>query len=148
MQMKMFAFVLIAVLAVAGILYAQEEMGKAAMSQPDPAKELQMSVDRGHALFMDTKLGTNGKSCNSCHAEGGAVEATLGDQKLRAFNKLNTMYPRYWNNGRVMTLDQVVNFCLTHPLAGKELAADSQKLTDLVAYCASVVPAPMKKEMK
>jgi cytochrome c len=50
------------------------------------------------------------------------------------------MYPRYWNNGRVMTLDQVVNFCLVNPLQGDALEWDSQELTDLVAYCASVKP--------
>jgi cytochrome c len=51
----------------------------------------------------------------------------------------------YWPMAaKVMTLDQVVNFCITNPLKGEALAWDDQRLTDLVAYCASV--KPMKHE--
>jgi cytochrome c len=46
---------------------------------------------------------------------------------------------------RVMTLEQVVQFCITNPLKGKPLVWDDQKLTDLTAYCASV-KAEKKKE--
>jgi len=39
---------------------------------------------------------------------------------------------------RVMTLDQVVNWCIVTPMKGKALKWDDQKLTDLTAYVASV----------
>lgn len=139
---KTLVFVLVVLGLVAVAISAQESE----TAKPDPAKELTMSVARGKALFVDTELGTNGMACNSCHKQGGAVESKLGDKTLKAFDDLASMYPRYWGNGRVMTLDQVVNFCLTNPLQGEALAWDSQELTDLVAYCASVVPMEPKME--
>ena len=50
------------------MLSAQEEK-KAEMA--DAHKELMAAAERGKALFGDTKLGTTGMSCSSCHMEGG-----------------------------------------------------------------------------
>jgi cytochrome c len=130
--------------------FAQEKQPAAQKEMPkiDPAAELAKSVARGKALFSDPKLGTNGTTCNNCHAMGGAVPAKLGDRELPAFDKLGCKYPQYWGGmtDRVMTLEQVVNYCIIHPLAGKELGCDSQEMADLVAYCASVTP--MMEKMK
>jgi hypothetical protein len=46
---------------------------------------------------------------------------------------------------KVMTLDQVNNWCIMNPLKGKPLAWDDQKLTDLTAYVASVKKVEKKK---
>ena len=126
---------------------AQEK--KDEMAKMDPATELAKSVERGFALFNDKKLGTSGKTCNDCHAGGGAQDSKMGDMTIKAFNNLAASYPKFFMmDERVMTLDQVVNFCVTTPLEGEPLAWDDQRLTDLVAYCASVKPAKPSKPEK
>jgi cytochrome c len=127
------------------LAYAQEE--KQPEKKMDPKAEMAASIERGKALFMDAKLGTSDQSCNTCHTKGGTMEAKLGDLTVRAFDAINTKYPMYWKmGGKVMTLDQVINFCIVNPLKGKALAWDDQRLADLAAYCASV--KPMKHEEK
>jgi cytochrome c len=143
--------VVVLVAAMVFVACAQEEKKpeKEPEKQPDPAAELNASIERGKALFMDPKLGTSGQTCNTCHMEGGTVAGTMGDMDLKAFDALNTAYPKYWMMAKkVMTLDQVVNWCIVTPLKGEPLAWDDIRLTDLVAYCASVTPAKveMKKE--
>ena len=143
---KVVAVMLLA--AVAGgvvMAYAQEK--KAEEAKMDPATELARSVERGFALFNNKDLGTSGKTCNDCHMAGGTKDSKMGDMTMKAFDNLAVQYPKYFMMGkRVMTLDQVVNFCVTTPLKGEPLAWDDQRLTDLVAYCASV--KPMKAEKK
>ena len=113
----------------------------------DPAMELAKSVENGKKLFNDTTLGTSGMTCNSCHMEGGTKAGKMGDMSIPPFDDLAPKYPKYFMMAKkVMTLDQVVNFCIVNPLKGKALAWDDQKLTDLTAYCASV--KTMKEEKK
>ncbi len=123
--------ILIATLAVAFLFLI-------AFSQVDPDAALKESIENGKKLFMDASLGTSGMSCNSCHAEGGTKDNEMGDMTMKAFDNLNAQYPKYFPMAKkVMTLDQVVNFCITNPLKGKALSWDDQKLADLVAYITS-----------
>lgn len=143
---RLVIFVLVAIMAGSVMLaFAQEkEEDKAKL---DPDMELAKSIERGFALFNDKKLGTSGKTCNDCHMNGGMKEAKMGDMTMKAFDNLAAHYPKFFMMGkRVMTLDQVVNFCVTTPLKGEPLAWDDQRLTDLVAYCASVKPAKVEKK--
>lgn len=39
---------------------------------------------------------------------------------------------------RIMTLDQMIQFCITHPLEGKALSWDDQRITDLASYINSL----------
>ena len=146
--MKKTTALIMMVLFLAWIVYAcaqkeeKQEMAKAA----DPAAELAKSVANGKLLFSDTTLGTSGMTCNSCHMEGGTKAGKMGEMAVPAWDNLAAKYPMYFMMAkRVMTLEQVVQFCITNPLKGKPLAWDDQKLTDLTAYCASVKKA-MKKE--
>ena len=105
----------------------------------DTAKELAKAVERGQELFNDTSLGTSGMSCNSCHKAGGTEDNKMGEMDVPAWDNLSAKYPKYFGMAkRVLTLDQVVNICVTQAMKGEALAWDSQKLTDLTAYCASV----------
>jgi cytochrome c len=100
---------------------------------------LQEAVERGKDLFMDASLGTTGMSCNSCHPDGGMKPGKMGDKEIPPFSKLACRYPRYLGMAeKVMTLDQVVNWCIMTPMEGKPLAWDDQRLADLTAYVASV----------
>jgi len=129
--------------------FAQDEMAeKKEMTEKkarDPEQEFLFAVKRGKALFNDPAMGTNSMTCASCHKDGGTVDALMGEMKVMAFEDLNVHYPKYVSMmgqiDKVITLDQMVNFCVVNPLAGKALAWDDQQLADLVAYCSWVRPA-------
>jgi len=112
----------------------------------DPKNELKQAFMRGKDLFMDTSLGTNGMSCNSCHVEGGTKAGKMGDMTIPPFAHVATKYPMYFKMaGKVMTLDQVINFCVTTPMEGNPLAWDDQRIADLAMYI-SWVDAKKEKE--
>jgi cytochrome c len=143
---KIMTLTLIALL-LAFFAYACAQKEEEKKMEADPAAELAKSVENGKKLFSDKELGTSGLTCNSCHMEGGTKEGKMEDMVIPAWDNLAPKYPKYFKMAeRVYTLDQVVNFCIVNPLAGKALAWDDQKLTDLTAYCASV--KMMKKEEK
>jgi len=128
--------------AVVAAIAQDEKADKKEMR--DPEKEFLFAVKRGKALFNDPALGTNNMSCANCHKDGGTVDGIMGEMKIKAFEDLNVHYPKYMSMGgkidKVITLDQMVNFCVVNPLGGTALAWDDQRLADLVAYCSWVKP--------
>lgn len=97
--MKRLVFAGCLTLLLAGTALAEEEGG---------------SVERGKALFEDTKLGTTGNSCASCHPGGRKLEwaATFNEEKLAS----------------------IVNNCIKNSLKGKPLATGSDDMKSLVRY--------------
>jgi cytochrome c553 len=79
-----------------------------AFAQGDAAK--------GKALFNDSKVGTVGRSCNSCHPNGKGLEKAV-DRK---------------------DLPKVINSCIENALKGKRIGLDSVDMADLVAYIKSL----------
>jgi cytochrome c len=125
------------------VAYAQKEKEAEKMSPEDAMKA---SVMRGKDLFSDPSLGTNGKTCNDCHVAGGTKEGAMGKMVVKPFHEVNEKYPMYWMMaGKVMTMDQVINWCILTPLQGEPLKWDDPRLTDLASYCASVKSAEMEK---
>jgi cytochrome c len=125
-----------------GAVFAAVSLAAAALAQVsdvNPKAELKRSVERGKALFSDESLGTGAMSCNDCHLEGGTKDGAMGNMPIRAFHSLAAEYPKFFKMAnRVMTLDQVVNWCILTPMKGTPLEWDDQRLADLVAYTASV----------
>jgi cytochrome c len=70
--------------------------------------------DRGKALFTSATLGTNGKSCATCHPGGRKLEwaATYPDNKLA----------------------HAINACISQALKGKPFAEDAAELQALIRY--------------
>lgn len=68
----------------------------------------------GKKYFYDTSLGTNGKSCATCHENGKGLE-NAGDYD-------------------VPTLREFVNFCIRDALKGKMLPADDPRLAEIEKY--------------
>jgi cytochrome c len=130
--------VIVAVIAVAFVAaYGQKEEKAEKVMRPEEA--MKASVMNGKALFGDAGLGTNGKTCNDCHTAGGTAEGKMGKMVIRPFDEVNEKYPMYWMMAdKVMTLDQVINWCIMTPLEGKPLEWDDQRLADLAAYCSSI----------
>jgi cytochrome c553 len=79
---------------------------------------------KGKALFNDSRLGTNGKSCNTCHPGGSNI-----DGSKRTFNILGE---------QISSISGAVNFCIENALEGKPLAADSQDMKDIVSYISAL----------
>lgn len=72
------------------------------------------SIERGKQLFEGTTLGTNGKSCATCHPGGRRLEWAATFEEARLAN--------------------IVNKCIANPLKGKTLAPDSDDMKSLIMY--------------
>jgi len=78
-------------------------------------------VNEGDQLFHSGKLGGNGVSCDQCHPN--------------ATNTHPETYPKFQKQiGKVVSLFEMVNWCIRNPLEGKPLAAEDPKMTALLAY--------------
>jgi cytochrome c len=83
----------------------------------DSAKLMEM----GNKLWNDKKLGTSGAACATCHAEGKGLK--------------KAPFPKYIKMADdMLTLDQMINFCLLNPMKGKPLPWNSVEITALAAY--------------
>ena len=84
----------------------------------------QQAADAGKKMWGDESLGTAGVSCLSCHA----------DHELLNLEK-NQNFPHYVNMvGDVVTLDQMINYCMINPMKGKQFDKNSKELTAMAAY--------------
>ena len=72
------------------------------------------SMERGKELFNSTKLGTNGKSCATCHRDGNklAQAASYPDAELA----------------------EIINQCIKDPLEGKGLDPASSDMKSLITF--------------
>ena len=69
---------------------------------------------RGKELFESTSLGTNQKSCASCHPKGGRLQkaASYDDARLK----------------------EIINLCIQRMLAGSPLPPDSTDMASIISY--------------
>lgn len=72
------------------------------------------NIELGKTLFHATSLGTNGKSCASCHPDG------KGLQEIEAYDE--------------GMLREMVNFCIRDALKGEMLPLDSQEIIAMERY--------------
>jgi thiosulfate dehydrogenase len=78
-------------------------------------------VQQGRSLWTDPKLGKNGVVCAQCHPN--------------AANSHPETYPKFQKQiGKVVTLPEMINWCIRNPLEGQPLAVDSPEMTAMVAY--------------
>jgi thiosulfate dehydrogenase len=83
--------------------------------------ELTRLVDEGNQLFHNSKLGTNGISCDMCHPN--------------ASNTHPETYPKFQTQlKKVALLRDMINWCIENPLEGKKLAEDDAQMKALEAY--------------
>ena len=82
--------------------------------------EFMTVVVKGEKLF-HSALGTNKVSCDQCHPN--------------AANTHPETYPKFQQQiGRVVSLFEMVNWCIQNPLEGDPLPADDPKMTALLSY--------------
>ena len=72
------------------------------------------TVAMGQTLFVSTDLGSNGKSCASCHPGG------KGLNEIGAYDDA--------------MLKEMINFCIRDALKGKMFALESQELDSMLLY--------------
>ncbi|MCU0597259.1 MAG: cytochrome C, partial [Desulfobacterota bacterium] len=84
-------------------------------------KEFMTVVAEGDKLFHSSSLGKNKVSCDQCHPNGA--------------NTHPETYPKFQKQlGRVVSLGEMVNWCIINPLEGKALALDSKEMVAILAY--------------
>ncbi|WP_291993651.1 cytochrome c peroxidase [Candidatus Accumulibacter sp. ACC003] len=87
----------------------------------------------GKRLWSDSRLSTNGMSCNTCHQANSAFQ-----------NSFAQPYPHRVQmaqdnaNMKTIHLDEMVQICMVAPMAAKPLAWNSKQLAALTAYTAEV----------
>jgi len=87
-------------------------------------KNFQAAVSAGKKLWEDETLGKSGNSCLSCHS----------DFSLLNFEKRQN-FPHYVEMvGDVVSLDQMINYCMLNPMEGEQLAPNSKEMTAMGAY--------------
>jgi len=83
--------------------------------------EYKMAVNEGRKSFTDGKLGTNGLACAQCHPN--------------AANTHPETYPKFQKQlGKVVTIGEMINWCIRNPLKGKNINLDSKKMVSMIAY--------------
>ena len=79
------------------------------------AVQSEASLDRGKALFNNPTLGTNGKTCSTCHPDGKGLEHAVANKDLA----------------------DMINGCITQPLGGRALDVNSTDMRSLLLYIKS-----------
>lgn len=97
---------------------------------------LKHAVHEGAQLFTSTTLGTNGRSCQSCHLNGGRTMGRLPNgKKIPSLRNAAAIFPRYSGKaGFVRTLTMQINHCIEGGLGGMPLSASSPKMVALDSY--------------
>jgi hypothetical protein len=105
----------------------------------DPKIELAKAIEKGKALFNDTKLGKTGTSCNSCHPGGDSSGGTVMGMEVPSLKGAAATFPKYKKPAKgVITLSQMNNMCIKMIMEGEPLKLDSDEAIALTAYVTSL----------
>ena len=95
----------------------------------DRVTDAQLLLEEGTRLWSDTGLGTSGFSCALCHPGGQGL--------------YSEPYPKYIKMaGDIITLDQMINFCMKNPMKADYLPWNSAEMTALAAYVTANISGP------
>ncbi len=103
-----------------------------------PNDSMGTSIRRGLALLRFTpeslpKYVHSNVRCTSCHENDGLKATAV------PLTGVHARFPKYnARSGKVITLADRVNFCMTRSLAGAALPADSREMNDMLAYLAFI----------
>ncbi len=91
------------------------------------------NVKLGEKLWNDTKLSTNGMSCNTCHQNHGAFQASFAEPYPHRVGMAKDKF-----GAKRVHLDEMIQACMLMPMAAKPLPWHSKALAALVAYTRQV----------
>lgn len=113
----------------------------AALAEPAQIESgpLSDAVMMGAKLFVKETFGGNGKTCQTCHADGGKGGGTLPDGRtVPALNNAAAIFPRYnARQDKVFTLSDQMRHCINQ-VKGTPPAYGSVELNALVSYVSSL----------
>ena len=113
-------------------------------------KKQQEGIDHGKALYSDSSLGTNARSCNTCHPGGGTndgeaeIPMALSNGMKPALPIPSLIgaaatFPKYKvPNDAVITLANMNNNCIGMFMMGTPLDLNGQDAKDLAGYVATL----------
>lgn len=97
------------------------------------------AIDKGRTLFVNTKLGKSGMSCNSCHPGGATTGGEVMGVYIPSLKGAAATFPKYKAVAkRVITLSQMNNICIEMMLKGKPLKLDGDEAIALTAFVTSL----------
>ena len=100
---------------------------------------LEMAVATGAHLFATATFGGNGRTCETCHKDGGKAPGQLGDRKLPSLLNAAAIFPRFSPDaGKVITLEGQLRSCIKGGLAGTPPELGSPDLVAITAYLGSI----------
>jgi len=130
------------VVAAAALLAACQKKEEASTAEtaftfgpPDP--HVEGNAVNGLALFNDANLGASGKSCESCHPNGGQEGLKTAEVTTKPLLHVKDRYPGPFSmmpDEGDMTLEEVVNACVTGPVGGKAFIENGRDMADMIAY--------------
>ncbi len=83
--------------------------------------EYQFVVKEGRKVFTNPRLGSNTVTCNECHPN--------------AANTHPETYPKFQKQlGKVVTISEMINWCIANPLESKKMRLSDPRMTALIAY--------------
>ena len=97
-----------------------------------PGNQAQL-VAEGKLLWEDKSLGTSGLACANCHINNGNFHKTF----LKSYPHYVAM-PHAQAGVKQVSADEMVQFCMIVPMAGKPLDWGSRKLAALAAYTGAI----------
>jgi cytochrome c len=94
------------------------------LTRPHAFDNFGQAAAMGEKMWNDENLGTAGVACLSCHADYDSLNLDG-----------NKNYPHFVGMvGDVVTLDQMINYCMVNPMQGKQFDKNSKELTAMAAY--------------
>lgn len=102
--------------------------------------QLEKAVQDGRQLYAHETFGGNGRTCETCHVNGGNGPGKTPDGKaIPSLANAATVFPRFnAKANKVFTLQDQVRACVKGALQGTPPAYDSDALTGLVSYVTSL----------
>ncbi len=103
----------------------------------DPLSE---AVSSGHSLFTSHTFGGSGRTCETCHHDGGKGPTVLPNSVHRpSIAGAAALFPRFnAKAGHVLTLEDQVRRCVVGGLQGMPPAYDSMEMRAMIAYLTSL----------
>lgn len=121
MSRKSLIFPFLAVLIAFGVSLYANAQDEPKLIREDPVQDMDALMQTAKELWQDTSLGTAGVSCGTCHPDGKDLRAEPYPRRIEMAND-------------ILTLDQMINFCMTFPMKGEPLEWNSREMTALAAY--------------
>lgn len=101
--------------------------------RPTGYKPIAGDLRLGAQLWKDTRLSTNGMSCNTCHANHGAFQASFSKPYPHTVEMAKDQMGR-----KTVHLDEMIQACMVMPMEAKPLSWSSKELAALTAYVQTV----------